>query len=189
MSVEGIIDKILGDARSAARTIVQDAEKEAESIRAEARREAAEYYERQRTLLEEHYRKEKERSVLNKRLETRKNTLGVKQQWLKRAFDETYTALVDQPLSEYRDILLRLIGAASKSKGQQGLFRGDRRRTQEKTGSGRNGGEVHPLSGWREFPLGVHPEKGQGRGEHVHRQPFQVPEDRPRAEGVGAVRC
>jgi vacuolar-type H+-ATPase subunit E/Vma4 len=122
MSVEGIIEKILGEARNASRAIVEGARKEAEGIRAEERREAAEYYEKQRALLEEQYRKEKERAVLNKRLETRKNTLGVRQQWLERAFDEAYKALIDQPLTEYKETLLRLIGAASKAKDEEIVF-------------------------------------------------------------------
>ena len=122
MSVEGIIEKILSDATSVSRAVVESAEKEAESIRAEEKREAAEYYEKQRALLEEHFRKEKERAVLNKRLETRKNTLGARQQWLERAFNEAYKALIDQPLPVYKETLLRLIGTASKSKDEEIVF-------------------------------------------------------------------
>jgi vacuolar-type H+-ATPase subunit E/Vma4 len=128
MSVEGIIEKILSDARSASRAIVEDAEKESEAIIAGHRREAEEYYRKQKSLLEERYRKEKERAVLNKRLDARKNNLGARQRWLERAFGDAYKALVDQPLGEYRGTLLSLIRGASKSRDEEIVFgrKGDR---------------------------------------------------------------
>jgi vacuolar-type H+-ATPase subunit E/Vma4 len=122
MSVEGIIEKIIADAENEARRIVEESEKEAGALREEGEKEAAEYFERQKRLLDERYRKEKERAILNKRLETRKTLLGTRQKWMDKAFAEAYKRLVDQPLGDYKQTLMRMIDSASQTKDEEIIF-------------------------------------------------------------------
>jgi V/A-type H+/Na+-transporting ATPase subunit E len=165
MSVEGIIEKILSDARSAYRVIVEGAEKEAESIRAEQKREAAAYFVKQKGLLDERYRKDKERAVLNKRLEMRKITLGTRQEWMEKAFADAYRRLVDQPLGEYKMTLLQMIGSASQSKDEEVCFgrKGDRKFFEEviRELNGKTGGRFTLSHDDGNFPWGFILKKGK----------------------------
>jgi vacuolar-type H+-ATPase subunit E/Vma4 len=165
MSVEGIIEKIIADARSEVRKIIEESEREAGAIHEEEKREAAAYFEKQKGLLDEHYRKEKERAVLNKRLEMRKTTLGTRQEWMDKAFADAYRRLVDQPLGEYKQTLLQMIGSASQSKDEEVCFgrKGDRKFFEEviRELNGKTGGRftLSPEDGG--FPWGFILKKGK----------------------------
>ena len=165
MSVEGIIEKIIADARSEARKIIGESEKEAGAIHEEGKREAAAYFEKQKGLLDERYRKEKERAVLNKRLETRKTTLGTRQGWMKKAFEDAYRRLVDQPLGEYKQTLLQMIGSASQSKDEEVYFgrKGDRKFFEEviRELNGKTGGRFTLSHDDGNFPWGFILKKGK----------------------------
>lgn len=122
MSVEGIKDRIIADAKKEAVKIIDHAKEEAKSIIDTGKREAEEYFEKKRTLLEDEYRKEKERAILNKRLELRKKLLEARQVWMDRAFSDAYKRLVDQDLKEYKDLMVLLISKVSRSKDEQIIF-------------------------------------------------------------------
>ena len=122
MSVEGIIDRIIADAQDEARSIIHDAEKEAESLEKQGMREADEYFDRRRAQLEEYYRREKERAILNKRLDQRKNMLQARQKWMDRAFSDAFEMLVDQPIDEYKELVIDLIVKVSRSNDEEVVF-------------------------------------------------------------------
>jgi vacuolar-type H+-ATPase subunit E/Vma4 len=165
MSVEGIIEKIIADAKNEARGIVEESEKEADAIDEEGKKEAAEYYERQKRLLDERCRKEKERAILNKRLETRKTLLGARQKWMDRAFAEAYKRLVDQSPGDYKQTLMRMIDSASHAKDEEIIFgrKGDGAFFRElvRELNGKTGGRftVSAVSG--DFPWGFILKKGK----------------------------
>jgi vacuolar-type H+-ATPase subunit E/Vma4 len=122
MSVEGIIDRILADAQEEARSIIHGAENEAGALEKEGMREADEYFERRKAQLDEHYRREKERAILNKRLDQRKNMLQARQKWMDRAFSDAFKMLVDQPLDEYKELVISLIAKVSRSNDEEVVF-------------------------------------------------------------------
>jgi V/A-type H+-transporting ATPase subunit E len=122
MSVEGIIDRIIADAEAEAKKIIDEAKQEASAIKEKGKKEAEEYYERQLHLIDEKYRREKERAILNKRLEQRKNMLQARQKWMDRAFQDAYKRLVDQPKSDYKDLLIALIKRVSHTKDEEVIF-------------------------------------------------------------------
>lgn len=122
MSVEGIIDRIISDAKAQAGKITGEAAQQARSIEDENRLEAEEYFKRERERLEEQCRREKERAILGRRLAQRKAVLAARQEWMDRAFSTAYQRLVDQPFSEYRSLLLKLIRKVSGSKDEEIIF-------------------------------------------------------------------
>jgi V/A-type H+-transporting ATPase subunit E len=122
MSVDGICDRIIADANEEAEKIIHDAEREAESIREKGKREAQQYYEKQQFLLNEKYRRDKERSILNKRLDERKNLLLARQKWMDRAFEEAYRKLVEQPSGEYEKLLVNLVQKVSATRDEEAVF-------------------------------------------------------------------
>ena len=122
MSVEGIIEKILSDAREEAARIIGAGKEEARSIRAAHEREAQEYYEKRAASLEEFYRREKERAVLTKKLEMRKSMLQARQAWMAKAFSQAYEKLTGQPFPEYRNLLISLIQKVSASGDEEIIF-------------------------------------------------------------------
>jgi len=122
MSVEGILNKIILDANTEAERITQEAKKEARLILKEEEKEADDYYEKEKQLLDEKYKKEKERNILNKRLGIRKNILKTRQRWMDSAFENAYKKLLDQPLSEYKKMILTLIPKLSTSKDEAIIF-------------------------------------------------------------------
>jgi V/A-type H+-transporting ATPase subunit E len=124
MSLEGIIERIISDAKQEAESVMQDARHREEDLLAEAARAADEYYRRQLELLEEKYRREKERSILNRRLEQRKRILQSRQGWMDRAFQEAYEALIHQPDDEYRELMIDLVLKASISQDETLQFGG-----------------------------------------------------------------
>jgi vacuolar-type H+-ATPase subunit E/Vma4 len=165
MSVEGIIEKIIADAKNEARRIVEESEKEAGAIHEEGKKEAAEYFEKQKRLLDERYRKDMERAVLNKRLEMRKNMLGTRQKWMEKAFAEAYKRLVDQPLGDYKETLIRMICTASQAKDEEIVFgrKGDVKFFQEVVGelNGKTGGRFTVSAEGGKFPWGFILKKGK----------------------------
>jgi vacuolar-type H+-ATPase subunit E/Vma4 len=122
MSVEGIIERIMSEAKAQAKSITDDAEKQAISIEADNRREAEEYFHRARSGLEEQFRREAEREILSRRLAQRKAILQAKQDWMEKAFSEAYRHLLEQPLDEYRKIIKDLIRKVSTSKDEEIIF-------------------------------------------------------------------
>ncbi len=122
MSVEGIKDRIIADAKKEAENIINHAKEEAKSIIETGKREAQEYFGKRRKLLEDEYRKEKERAILNKRLELRKKLLEARQVWMDRAFADAYKRLVDQDLKEYKDLMVQLISKVSRSRDEEIIF-------------------------------------------------------------------
>ena len=122
MSVEGIIDRIIADAQEEARSIIRGAEKEAGALEKEGMREADEYFERRKSQLDEHYRREKERAVLNKRLDQRKNMLQARQKWMDKAFSDAFEKLTEQPLEEYKGLVITLITKVSRTNDEEVIF-------------------------------------------------------------------
>ncbi len=122
MSVEGIIDRIISDARHEADNIMGEAEHQAKLIEEENGREAQEYFEKQRELLDERYRKDKERAILNRRLEERKSVLASRQAWMDRAFEDARKRLVEQPMKEYQQLMSQLIDTVSSSRDEEIQF-------------------------------------------------------------------
>ena len=122
MSVEGIIDRILSDAKGEVDSILSEARQQGKAIQEENEREAQAYYDRQHELLEEKYRKEKERAILNRRLDERKSVLQTRQTWMDRAFDEARSRLVDQSMNEYGQLMKQLIVAVSSARDEEVQF-------------------------------------------------------------------
>lgn len=124
MSVEKIIEKIIADAKKEATQIIEEAEEQARTIHDQHKREADGYFHGQRKRLEERYRREKERAILNRRLEMRKNILHARQEWMEKAFSDAYKRLVEQPISEYKTLIINLIQHASGSDKKQEIIFG-----------------------------------------------------------------
>ena len=122
MSVEGIIDRIIADAQEEARSIIHGAEKEAGALEKDGMREADEYFKRRKSQLDENYRREKERAILNKRLDQRKNMLQARQKWMDRAFSDAFEKLAEQPLEEYKGLVINLITKVSRTKDEEVVF-------------------------------------------------------------------
>lgn len=122
MSVEGIIERIMSEAKAQAKRITDEAEKQATSIEADNKNEAEEYFRRAKARLEEQFRREAEREILGRRLAQRKAILQAKQDWMERAFSEAYRHLMEQPLDEYRKIIKDLIRKVSTSKDEEIIF-------------------------------------------------------------------
>jgi V/A-type H+-transporting ATPase subunit E len=122
MSVEGILERIIADAREQADAIIAQAREEEKSILSEGEQEAEEYYKEQLNRLDERYRREKERAVLNRRLDQRKALLQVRQQWMDQAFSDAYARLVEQPVSEYAQLMQKLIAASSTGRDETVVF-------------------------------------------------------------------
>jgi len=122
MSVEGIIDRIIKDAKREADDIMGEAKRQALAIDKDNEQDAQEYYERQRELLHERFRKEKERAILNRRLEQRKRILTTRQAWMDRAFDEARKKLLEQPIKEYKQLAKSLIAHVSSTRNEEILF-------------------------------------------------------------------
>jgi vacuolar-type H+-ATPase subunit E/Vma4 len=118
MSVEGIIDRIMSDAKKEVDKILEDAKKHGKAIQEENELAVQEYYDHQRGLLDEKYRKEKERAILNRRLDERKRVLQTRQVWMDRAFDEARNRLVDQSIPEYQKLMKQLITAVTSAKDE-----------------------------------------------------------------------
>ena len=122
MSVEGIIDRIMTDAKGEVESILTEARRQAKAIQEDNEREAQEHYDRQRELLDEKYRKDKERAILNRRLEERKSVLMNRQTWMDRAFEEARSRLVDQPIEEYQQLMKQLISTVSYARDEEVQF-------------------------------------------------------------------
>ena len=122
MSVEGIIDRIMSDAKGEVDNILGKAKQQGKAIQEENELAAQEHFDRQRELLDEKYRKEKERAILNRRLEERKSILQTRQTWMDRAFDEARSRLVDQPVKEYQTLMKQLIATVSSAKDEEVQF-------------------------------------------------------------------
>lgn len=122
MSVEGIIERIIADAKAQAKNITDEAEKQALTIDEDNWREAEDYFRRGRSRLEEQFRREAEREILSRRLAQRKTILQAKQDWMERAFSEAYKYLLEQSFDEYRQIVKNLIKKVSTSKDEEIIF-------------------------------------------------------------------
>ena len=122
MSVEGIIDRIMTDAKGEVDSILSEAGRQEKAIGEENAREAQEHYDRQCELLDEKYRKEKERAILNRRLDERKSVLMTRQTWMDRAFDEARSRLVDQSMNEYQQLMRQLIATVSSARDEEVQF-------------------------------------------------------------------
>ena len=122
MSVEGIIERIITEAREEAARIISEAEEEANRIDEELKKEADKYYDNQLKLIDKKYRNEKERAILNKRLENRKEVLQVRQKWMDEAFNRAYRSLVEQPFENYKNLILTMIDKVSSTKDEEILF-------------------------------------------------------------------
>jgi len=122
MSVEGIVERIISDANKEAGKIIQDAKEKAKSILEEDEKEADDYYKKKKILLDEKYKRGKERMILNKRLEMRKALLKTRQNWMNKAFDGAYEKLLNQPISEYKAMMISLISKLSTSKDEEIIF-------------------------------------------------------------------
>jgi len=122
MSVEGIIDRIMTDAKGEAESILSETRRQAKAIQEDNEREAQEHYDRQRELLDEKHRKDKERAILNRRLEERKSLLMTRQTWMDRAFEEARSRLVDQPMKEYQQLMKQLISTVSSARDEEVQF-------------------------------------------------------------------
>ncbi len=122
MSVEGIIDRILSDARAKAEEIRNEAKSRVSAIIEDGKREAEKYFQTQRRQIEERYSREMEHAVLNRRLEQRKRVLQARQKWMDRAFETAYKKLVDQPFSEYGELMRNLINKVSTTKDEVIVF-------------------------------------------------------------------
>lgn len=165
MSVEGIIDRIIADAEAEAKKIIDEAEQEASAIKEKGKKEAEEYYERQLHLIDEKYRREKERAILNKRLEQRKNMLQARQKWMDRAFQDAYKRLVDQPKSDYKDLLIALIKRVSHTKDEEVIFgkKGEKKILEEIVAqlNNKDSGNFTLSKERRDFPWGFVLKKGK----------------------------
>ena len=165
MSVEGIIDRIIADAEAEAKKIIDEAEQEESAIKEKGKKEAEEYYERQLRLIDEKYRREKERAILNKRLEQRKNMLQARQKWMDRAFQDAYKRLVDQPKSDYKDLLIALIKKVSHTKDEEVIFgkKGEKKILEEIVAqlNQKDGGNFTLSKERRDFPWGFVLKKGK----------------------------
>ena len=122
MSVEGIINRIMSDAKGEVDYILGEAKQQGKAIQEENELAAQEYFDRQRELLDEKYRKEKERTILNKRLDERKSVLQTRQIWMDKAFDEARSRLVNQPMKEYQTLMKQLIATVSSAKDEEVQF-------------------------------------------------------------------
>ena len=122
MSVEGIIDRIIGDAKGEVDSILSEAGRQERAVQEDNEREAQEHYDRKRELLDEKYRKEKERAILNRRLDERKSVLLARQTWMDRAFDEARSRLVDQSMNEYQQLMRQLITTVSSARDEEVQF-------------------------------------------------------------------
>ncbi len=122
MSVEGIIDRIMTDAKGEVDSILSEAGRQERAIQEDNEREAQEHYDRKRELLDEKYRKEKERAILNRRLDERKSVLMTRQTWMDRAFDEARSRLVDQSMNEYQQLMRQLIATVSSARDEEVQF-------------------------------------------------------------------
>ena len=122
MSVEGIIDRIMSDAKGEVDNILSEASQQGKAIQEENEREAQEHFDRQRDLLDEKYRKEKERAILNRRLDERKSILMSRQTWMDRAFDEARSRLVDQSMKQYQQLMKQLISTVSSARDEEVQF-------------------------------------------------------------------
>ena len=122
MSVEGIVERIIADAREEAEDILEKTREQERRILEEGEREAEEYYRRQAARLDEGCRRDKERAVLNRRLEQRKALLKARQSWMGRAFTEAFRKLVDQPDQEYAALMEQLIASSSVAKDETVVF-------------------------------------------------------------------
>ncbi|MFW6181169.1 MAG: V-type ATP synthase subunit E [Spirochaetota bacterium] len=122
MSVDGIVERIIADARKEAEQILEKTWEQEQRILEEGEREADAYYERQAARLDERYRREKERAVLNRRLQERKALLEARQVWMDRAFTDAYRKLVDQPDREYAALMEKLIAASSATRDETVVF-------------------------------------------------------------------
>jgi len=122
MSVEGIIDRIMTDAKGEVDSILSEAGRQERAIQEDNEREAQEHYDRMRELLDEKYRKEKERAILNRRLDERKSVLMTRQTWMDRAFDEARSRLVDQSMNEYQQLMRQLIATVSSARDEEVQF-------------------------------------------------------------------
>jgi len=122
MSLEGIIERIISDARKEEEIILSAAKEEARNIEEQCRKEADEYFLKQKEALYEAYKRQKERLVLNLRLEARKSMLRVRQDWMEKAFSLAYKKLIDQPLKEYKSLMFTLIHSFSLSGDEEVVF-------------------------------------------------------------------
>lgn len=122
MSLDGIVDKIITDAKAEAQDIITKAKEEARVIQAEGEREAERYFGERRARIDELYRREMERAILNKKLESRKNILLNRQEWMEKAFSLANKRLVAQPLPEYGETITGLIAKVSKTKDEEVVF-------------------------------------------------------------------
>ena len=122
MSVEGIIDRIISEANEEAGKIIADAKNEADRIENELRKEADDYFNNQVKLLDKKYNNKKERTILNKRLENRKEILKVRQKWMDEAFNRAYKSLIEQPFENYQKLVTKMIEEASSTKDEEILF-------------------------------------------------------------------
>ena len=77
---------------------------------------------RRKSQLDEHYRREKERAILNKRLDQRKNMLQARQKWMDRAFSDAFEKLTEQPLEEYKGLVINLITKVSRTNDEDVVF-------------------------------------------------------------------
>jgi V/A-type H+-transporting ATPase subunit E len=165
MSVEGIIDRIIADAEAEAKKIIDEAKQEASAIKEKGKKEAEEYYERQLHLIDEKYRREKERAILNKRLEQRKNMLQARQKWMDRAFQDAYKRLLDQPKSDYKDLLIALIKRVSHTKDEEVIFgkKGEKKILEEIVAqlNNKDSGNFTLSKERRDFPWGFVLKKGK----------------------------
>lgn len=165
MSVEGILERIIADARGQADAIMAEAREREQAILAEGQREAEEYHRQQLECLEERYRREKERAILNRRLDQRKSLLEVRQRWMDKAFSEAYARLVEQPMEEYAALMRKLIAASSTSGDETIVFgtkgsEAELRKIVESAGRERGGS--FSLAGERgDFPWGFILRKGK----------------------------
>jgi V/A-type H+-transporting ATPase subunit E len=122
MSVEGIVERIIADARKEAEEILEKTREQERRILEEGEREAREYHDRQAARLAERYRREKEWAVLNRRLQERKALLEARQEWMDRAFTGAYRKLADQPDREYAALMEKLIAATSATRDETVVF-------------------------------------------------------------------
>jgi vacuolar-type H+-ATPase subunit E/Vma4 len=129
MSVEGIIDRIMSDAKGEVDNILGEAKQQGKAIQEENEREARGHFNRQRELLDEKYRKEKERAILNRRLDERKSVLQTRQTWMDKAFEGARSTLVGQPMDKYQTLMKQLIATVSSAKDEEVQFgtKGDER--------------------------------------------------------------
>jgi len=122
MSVEGIIERILSEAQMQAEEIKKQAGQRVSAVIEEGKREALQYYEKQKKRLEDKYNQEKEHAVLNRRLQQRKQILEARQKWMDKAFKAAFNKLVEQPFSEYRELMKKLIHRVSVTKDEAVVF-------------------------------------------------------------------